>query len=80
MRLVQPSVSRKDQRMYDALRLRLRSSRGHLRPDATPAATEAAPAPAADGGAVGAGPADMVSAEGGEGGAPMEEDAVVQPA
>lgn len=32
-RHVQPSVSRKDQRMYDALRLRLRSSRGHLQPD-----------------------------------------------
>jgi len=28
---VQPSVSRKDQRMYDSLRLKLRSSRGHLR-------------------------------------------------
>lgn len=28
---VQPSVSKKDQRMYDALRLKLRSSRGHLK-------------------------------------------------
>jgi len=28
---VQPSVSRKDQRMYDSLRLKLRSTRGHLR-------------------------------------------------
>lgn len=31
IRQVQPSVSAKDQKMYDALRLRLRSSRGHLR-------------------------------------------------
>lgn len=30
---LQPSVSRKDQRMYDSLRLKLRSSRGHLKPD-----------------------------------------------
>ena len=28
---VQPSVSRKDQKMYDMLRLKLRSSRGHLK-------------------------------------------------
>ena len=33
LRQVQPSVSRQDQRMYDALRLRLRSSRGHLKRD-----------------------------------------------
>ncbi len=84
MQRVQPSVSRKDQRMYDALRLRLRSSRGHLRPE-EPAATVAAPevAPGATGAAGDA--ADMISAEGGgegggeggEGGAPMEEDPVV---
>jgi SpoVK/Ycf46/Vps4 family AAA+-type ATPase len=77
-RAVQPSVSRQDQRMYDALRLRLRSSRGHLRPEegaAAPTPSEAAqPAAADEGGA--AEPADMVSAGGGEGsGAPMEEDA-----
>lgn len=84
MQRVQPSVSRKDQRMYDALRLRLRSSRGHLRPE-EPAGTAAPPDGAADGapGATGAAgdPADMISAEGGgegggEGGAPMEEDPV----
>jgi ribosome biogenesis ATPase len=83
VRLVQPSVSRKDQRMYDALRLRLRSSRGHLRAEEAPAPTEA-PA-ATDGGncdgaaAAATGPADMVSADGCEGDAPMEEDGVVQP-
>lgn len=82
MQRVQPSVSRKDQRMYDALRLRLRSSRGHLRPE-EPAATAAPP----DGGpgatTAGGDAADMISAEGGgeageaaEGGAPMEEDPV----
>ncbi|KAL4452367.1 hypothetical protein ABPG75_008029 [Micractinium tetrahymenae] len=80
MQRVQPSVSRKDQRLYDALRLRLRSSRGHLRPE-EPAGTAAAPdgAPGATGLAGDA--ADMISAEGGgeaggEGGAPMEEDPV----
>ena len=30
---LRPSVSKKDQRMYDSLRLKLRSSRGHLKPD-----------------------------------------------
>ena len=83
-RRVQPSVSRKDQRMYDALRLRLRSARGHLRPEddaggATAAPTEAAGAPPADAG----GPADMSAAEGvggGGEGAPMDEDPVAQPA
>ena len=40
LRQVQPSVSRKDQRMYDALRHKLRSSRGHLRRDAEPAVGE----------------------------------------
>jgi ribosome biogenesis ATPase len=34
---VQPSVSRADQRMYDAMRARLRRARGHLRPEAAPA-------------------------------------------
>ncbi len=82
---VQPSVSRKDQRMYDALRLRLRSARGHLRPEEGGAApTEGVPAAGAADGADGGegGPADMVSAknEEGEGGAPMEEDPVAQPA
>ena len=33
MQRVQPSVSRKDQRMYDALRTKLRSTRGHLQPE-----------------------------------------------
>lgn len=37
LRQVQPSVSRKDQRMYDALRHKLRSSRGHLRREEEPA-------------------------------------------
>lgn len=82
---VQPSVSRKDQRMYDALRLRLRSARGHLRPEEGGAApTEGGPAVGGVDGADAAdgGPADMVSAknEEGEGGAPMEEDPVAQPA
>jgi ribosome biogenesis ATPase len=82
-RRVQPSVSRKDQRMYDALRLRLRSSRGHLRQE-----EEAAPAAApSEAPAVGpaAAEADMVSDDGGgggdgdgEGGAPMEEDPAMQ--
>ena len=40
LRQVQPSVSRKDQRMYDALRHKLRSSRGHLRRDEEPAVGE----------------------------------------
>lgn len=31
---LRPSVSRKDQRMYDSLRLKLRSSRGHLKAEA----------------------------------------------
>ena len=78
-RRVQPSVSRKDQRMYDALRLRLRSARGHLRPEEEGggAPTEAPVAmPPGDG----MGPADMSAAEGGGEGAPMEEDPVVQPA
>ena len=43
LRQVQPSVSRKDQRMYDALRFKLRSSRSHLRKD------EDAPVTAMDG-------------------------------
>jgi ribosome biogenesis ATPase len=43
LRQVQPSVSRKDQRMYDALRYKLRSSRSHLkREEDAPAAAEAA--------------------------------------
>ena len=32
---VAPSVSKKDQRVYDALRWQLRSSRGHLNPQAS---------------------------------------------
>lgn len=31
---LQPSVSRKDRKAYDALRLRLRSTRSHIQPDA----------------------------------------------
>ncbi|KAH7622055.1 hypothetical protein Ndes2526B_g02879 [Nannochloris sp. 'desiccata'] len=38
LRQVQPSVSRKDQRMYDALRYKLRSSRSHLKRDEDAAA------------------------------------------
>ncbi|PSC72207.1 Ribosome biogenesis ATPase RIX7 isoform B [Micractinium conductrix] len=79
MARVQPSVSRKDQRMYDGLRLRLRSARGHLKPEeeapgmageATAGGGAGAPAPTAGGD-------DMLSADnggGGDGGAPMEED------
>lgn len=33
---VAPSVSKKDQKVYDALRWQLRSSRGHLNPQVTP--------------------------------------------
>jgi ribosome biogenesis ATPase len=88
-RLVQPSVSRKDQQAYNALRTRLRSSRGHLRPDADAAPPgEAGGGAAVDGGMLAEGVAGaasmagMVSADnggGGEGGAPMEEDPVAQP-
>ena len=85
MARVQPSVSRKDQRMYDGLRLRLRSARGHLKPEeeapgmageATAGGGAGAPAPTAGGD-------DMLSADnggGGDGGAPMEEDPVGLPA
>ena len=51
MRQVQPSVSRKDQRMYDGLRLRLRSARGHLQPEE--AAPSEAPAQPPDADAAG---------------------------
>ena len=79
MQRVQPSVSRKDQRMYDALRLRLRSSRGHLRPEEGGAAATDAGALPPPGDATG--PADMSAADGGGGGeGPMEEDPVAQPA
>jgi ribosome biogenesis ATPase len=50
---VQPSVSRQDRRMYDALRLKLRSARGRLAPE-TAGAAAAAVAGVEAGGGVGA--------------------------
>src|SRR6478672_4230926 len=70
-RRVLPSVSRKDRRSYDALRLRLRASRGHLQPDA--AAVEAASAGAAAEAAGGIGGIAGVGGEAaGAGGSRME--------
>ena len=76
MARVQPSVSRKDSRMYEALRVRLRSSRGHLRPE-EPTPSEAPPSGLGGGGEAEGGAEGMdASAEsgGGAGGnEPMEE-------
>jgi ribosome biogenesis ATPase len=66
-RRVQPSVSRQDQRMYDALRSRLRSSRGHLTRAAETKPDEAGPA--RDESAAGAKDEDAQDMEGSAGGA-----------
>eukprot|EP00887_Chlorella_sp_A99_P002097 scaffold21.g2097.t1 len=67
---VQPSVSRKDGRMYEALRAKLRSTRGHLPSEAAPSEAPPPPeAPAADE------PQGMeASAENNNEEAPMEEE------
>jgi ribosome biogenesis ATPase len=66
---VQPSVSRADQRMYDAMRARLRRARGHLRPEAAPAGGAAE-----DGGGAGEDGAAGAAAD------PMEGSAGAPPA
>ena len=47
---VQPSVSRKDNRMYEALRAKLRSARGHLQAEAAEVAQPSDAAGGGDGG------------------------------
>jgi hypothetical protein len=63
-----PSVSRQDQRGYDAVRHKLRSSRCRI-PPTTPLAVPASSEPMADGDAQMGGPSPMVRSQEGEGGA-----------
>ncbi|KXZ48460.1 CDC48 protein [Gonium pectorale] len=72
---VQPSVSRRDQRSYEALRLRLRSARSHIQPVVAEDADGAA-----SGGANGAAAAGGVAAAGGGGAGDEVEDAVLEDA
>jgi ribosome biogenesis ATPase len=65
---VQPSVSRKDQRVYEALRSKLRAARGHLNGGAAAAGGGAASAAVSGGGGEGEGG----RAEASDGARPME--------
>ncbi|GAB4818827.1 hypothetical protein N2152v2_005873 [Parachlorella kessleri] len=74
MQRVQPSVSRNDQRMYDALRLRLRSSRGHLQPEDGAQPSEAPGITMAAGGVPVDGPQDMEGSADNVGAAPPDNE------